>query len=76
MIKDLSGVPLLLQPNSTPLSSNFTASAADLAAYAAKTIKLVNDLSTLSRDYEDVIEDSTAAHLKLKSLNPWNPNLQ
>ena len=67
-IKDLSGVPVLPPPTSASPSSNATASATDLAAYAAKTIKLENDLSSLRRDYEDAIEDSAAAHLRLKSM--------
>ena len=68
-IKDLSGSPVLPPPKSIKPSSDATASTAtDLAAYAAKTIKLEKDLSALRRDYEDAVEDSAAAHLRLKSM--------
>ena len=68
-IKDLSGSPVLPPPTSIKPSSDATASTAtDLAAYAAKTIKLEKDLSALRRDYEDAVEDSAAAHLRLKSM--------
>ena len=68
-IKDLSGSPVLPLSTSIKPSSDATASTAtDLAAYAAKTIKLEKDLSALRRDYEDAVEDSAAAHLRLKSM--------
>jgi hypothetical protein len=60
-IKDLSGSPVLPPPTSIKPSTDTTAS-------AAKTIKLEKDLSSLRRDYEDAVDDSAAAHLRLKSI--------
>ena len=64
-VKDRSGVPLL---PSTPYTSQSTSVSDDIAALAAKNLKLEKDMRIMQNDYADEVSNCEAAYATIKSL--------
>ena len=64
-VKDRSGVPLL---PSTPYTSQLTSVSDDIAALAAKNLKLEKDMRIMQNDYADEVSNCEAAYATIKSL--------